>query len=73
MSYKLPVIVSDIPANREVELNVDVYFKVGNIDELAIKLQSNVKKSFQRIEYDMTKYNWDNIAKQVMSIYEKMK
>lgn len=73
MSYKLPVIVSDIPANLEVGLNTEVYFEVGNIDELAAKLQNNIQKPFKKIEYNMAKYNWENIAEQVSQIYLKMK
>lgn len=73
MSYKLPVIVSNIPANLEVNLNPENYFKVGDINELAKKIQKNVQESFKRIEYDMTKYNWNTIAQQVISVYNKLK
>lgn len=71
MSYHLPVIVSDIPANLEVKLEKEVYFKVGNIDELADKLKKNISSPCQHIEYDMFKYNWDNIAEQLSEIYKK--
>ena len=71
MSYHLPVIVSDIPANLEVGLNKDVYFKVGNINELAEKLQKNIENPYLPIKYDMSKYNWDNIAQDVFDIYQK--
>lgn len=71
MSYHLPVIVSDIPANLEVGLNKDVYFRVGNINELAEKLQKNIENPYLPIKYDMSKYNWDNIAEQVTEIYKK--
>lgn len=72
MSYHLPVIVSDIPANLELKLKKDAYFKLGNIKELAKKLQTNISTPFQPINYDMSKYNWDNIVKQVSSIYKKL-
>lgn len=71
MSYHLPVIVSDIPANLEVGLNKDAYFKVGNINELAEKLQKNIENPYLLINYDMSKYNWDNIANQISTIYQK--
>ena len=35
MSYHLPVIVSDIPANLEVGLKKECYFPCGNVEELA--------------------------------------
>lgn len=72
MSYHLPVIVSDIPANLEIKLKEDSYFKVGNINELANMLQKNVSNSLQFVNYDMSKYNWDNIAEQVSIIYKSM-
>lgn len=71
MSYHLPVIVSNIPANLEVQLKEDAYFKVGNIDELADKLQKNISNPYQPIDYNMSKYNWDNIAEQISEIYKK--
>jgi len=71
MSYHLPVIVSDIPANLEVGLKKEVYFQVGNIKELADKLQKNIDQTYLPINYDMSKYNWDNIAEQVSEIYQK--
>lgn len=71
MSYHLPVIVSNIPANLEVNLSKEAYFKVGNIEELSQKLQKNVSMPLQLIDYDMSKYNWDNIAEQISEIYKK--
>lgn len=73
MSYDLPVIVSNIPANLEVGLNAENYFPVGNVEDLAIKLQDNIQKPFHRIEYNMDKYNWDIIAEQVKNIYNSLK
>lgn len=70
MSYDLPVIVSDIPANLEVGLPEKDYFHCGDVDELASKLQGVVDGEFLRVQYDMSKYNWDKIAKQVMKVYE---
>lgn len=73
MSYKLPVIVSNIPANLEVGLNKDNYFTVGNIDALANKLQQNINLPYTHVNYDMSAYNWDHIAEQISQIYIHMK
>lgn len=70
MSYKLPVITSAIPANLEVGLDSSCYHKVGDVDTLAAKLEEILSKPLQRIDYDMSKYDWDVIAKQVADIYE---
>lgn len=69
MSYKLPVIVSDIPANMEVGLNDNCYFRCGDVEALAKKLQQNINCEYTSVEYDMSKYNWDTIAEQVEQVY----
>ena len=70
MSYGLPVITSAIPANLEVGLDSSCYHQVGDVDTLAAKLETIVNKPLQRIDYDMSKYNWDVIARQVADVYE---
>lgn len=72
MSYRLPVITSAIPANLEVGLPEACYHEVGDVHALSEKLADIVSKPLQRIEYDMTKYNWDTIAGQVESIYKSL-
>lgn len=69
MSYGVKVIVSDIPANLEVGLPQNDYFHVGNVDELAKKLNDVMTHPVEHIEYDMTKYDWDKIAREVKEIY----
>ena len=69
MSYGVKVIVSDIPANLEVGLDKEDYFPVGNVDELAKKLKEVISREPQHIEYDMAKYDWDKIAREVKDIY----
>lgn len=72
MSYHLPVITSAIPANLEVGLNADCYHEVGDVDALANKLDAICDQPLQRIEYDMSKYNWDMIAQQVERVYKNV-
>lgn len=69
MSYGVKVIVSDIPANLEVGLPQNDYFHVGNVDELANKLNDVMTHPVEHIEYDMTKYDWDKIAREVRKVY----
>lgn len=70
MSYDLPVIVSDIPANLEVGLTYDCYFQTGNERQLREKLQKNLEQDLCPVCYSMDEYNWDRIAEQVASVYE---
>jgi len=73
MSYRLPVITSSIPANLEVGLDSTCYHEVGDVDTLASKIESIVNQPLQRIDYDMSKYDWDIIAEQVMDIYKTLR
>jgi glycosyltransferase involved in cell wall biosynthesis len=72
MSYRLPVIASNIPANLEIGLPPECYFQVGDVRELAERLDKAIKEPAQPVNYDMRKYNWDEIAKQVIKVYEKV-
>ena len=72
MSYKLPVIVSDIPANKEVGLPDSDYFHIGDVDALTGKLRNVISAPAGQCEYDMSKYDWDTIAEQVMDVYRKL-
>ena len=75
MSYNLNVLVSDIPANLEVKLDSDNYFKVGDISNLEnelrrVLLDKNKNSDYsERIKND---YNWDKIMKQVEAVYNNM-
>nr|WP_320118768.1 glycosyltransferase family 4 protein [uncultured Marinifilum sp.] len=74
MSYNLNVLVSDIPANAEVKLDANDYFKVGDVENLSEQLNRKVKNHEQRdfVPVVKKKYNWDEIAKQVLAVYDKM-
>lgn len=69
MSYKCKVLVSDIPANLEVGLGNGNYFHCGDVADLREKLNA-VLLSSGEVQYDMTKYDWDRIARQVFEVYE---
>ena len=70
MSYDLPVIVSDIPANLEICLPPEFYFQTGNCQQIQKKLQEIIDQAPRRVKYDMDKYNWDRIAEQTIQVYE---
>ena len=64
--------VSNIPANLEVGLKYENYFEVGNIEELTQRLQKNMDSPYQKIEYDMSLYNWVIITEQTVNIYSNI-
>ena len=70
MSYGARVVVSDIVANREVGLDADDYFPVGDVGALAHKLQAVVDAPCERVSYDLDKYDWNCIAGQVAEVYK---
>ncbi len=71
MSYYLPVVVSDIPANKQIALQDDVYFTTGNIESLRAGLERVLGSQFREVKYDMTPYDWDKIAIQTEEVYKK--
>jgi len=72
MSYNLDVLVSDIPANAEVNLKKEDYFKTANVEDLSKKLASKVQhptiRNFGQVIEE--KYNWDKIAEQTIAVYK---
>ena len=72
MSYRLPVIVSNIPANLEVGLKYEHYFQTGNIGQLAEKLHRVMAEECCRIDYPMEEYDWDVIAEKTMEVYKSI-
>ncbi|MDR1763828.1 MAG: glycosyltransferase family 4 protein [Dysgonamonadaceae bacterium] len=72
MSYSLPIIASDIPANKELNLDNNSYFPVGNERKLAEKLSDFFVNPIESVVYDMDKYRWETIAEQTAAVYEKI-
>ena len=78
LSYGLPVLVSDIPANLEVGLPMERYFKCGDITDLRERMTLHLEKDLAPAERDAIrrqiaqKYNWDRIADQTLAVYEKV-
>ena len=71
MSYELPAIVSDIPANLAIGLSSDSYFPVGNEEKLMEKLRKTIEEKPMKRKYQLDSYQWDNIAKHTIKVYEK--
>lgn len=72
MSYGVPVVVSNIPANIEVGLPKEDYFHCGEVDALVEKLQTVLNSPIRRVEYDMKKYDWERIADEVVNVYNEI-
>ena len=72
MNYRLPFIVSDIPATRLVDLPEDCYFLPGDERSLSSLLEKKLKNKPLAVTYDLEKYNWDSIAGETALIYNKL-
>jgi glycosyltransferase involved in cell wall biosynthesis len=78
LSYDLNVLVSDIPANLEVDLSDKHYFKCGNIgslfEQMTARLSEGKDEHYeQEIRHMLqNKYNWETIAEQTVKVYEKL-
>ncbi|MBR6311151.1 MAG: glycosyltransferase family 4 protein [Paludibacteraceae bacterium] len=72
MNYKLPLLVSDIPATRLVALCQDDYFRCGDVDDLTEKLRQKLAQPFIRQTYDLSPYDWDKIAQQTIAVYKNI-
>ena len=72
MSYNLDVLVSDIPANRLPELERGDFFTMDSIYELSHSLSRKMRRPQVNRQYDLSNYNWDNIAQQTFEVYNKV-
>jgi len=72
MSYELPVIVSDIPANKQIDIPLERFFTSGDEKSLFAKLNYELAVDFKPVKYDMSQYYWDRIAVQTASVYEQV-
>lgn len=72
MSYNLPVIVSDIPANKQISLPESRYFNTGNEDSLKESIEKMLVHEFKPVSYDMLPYDWDKIALQTDEVYRRV-
>lgn len=74
MSYDLDVLASDIPANSEISLDKNDYFRTGDENALTSailrKLSIANQRSFRPLLAE--KYNWDRITEETNEIYQTL-
>ena len=78
LSFGLPVVASNIPANLEVGLPEEQYFKLGDSEDLAVKIRLMSTRSAddefrKKISAAVIeKYDWDVIANKTVAVYESL-
>ena len=78
LAYKNALLCSDIPENTSVAEDRAIYFKKGNVDDLAEKLRQLcdnrdlVEKYRDGVdEFILNKYSWYDVAEATCKLYEK--
>ncbi len=78
MSYGNCCLVSDIPENVEVVEDKALSFEKGNVEDLREKLDNLlqnpeivIKYKNESAEFICNKYNWDEVVKQTIELYNK--
>lgn len=75
LSYGLPVLASDIPANREVGLDVRYYFPLGNIGVLSQRIAefasacSALPDKEETRQWVAERFDWEHIAEATKEVY----
>ncbi len=78
LAYKNALLCSDIPENTSVAEDKAIYFKKGNVDDLAQKLQyicdnrtmaEDIREGAD--EFVLSKYSWQDAATAICRLYEK--
>lgn len=78
LSYGLPVIASDIPANLEVGLPGEHYFPLGDVGALAVRLGEFSAQPLtaaareSRRAWVSSRFNWSDIARQTLAVYQSV-
>ena len=78
LAYRNVLLCSDIPENTAVAEDKAVYFKKGNIDDLAekLKLLCDDSEYVERLregtdEFILNKYSWHDVAEATCKLYKK--
>ena len=72
LSYNLDVTVSDIPANTLSCLTEEDFHKTSDVNSLTEALEKKISQAPKHRQYDLSPYNWDNIARQIKELYDTM-
>jgi glycosyltransferase involved in cell wall biosynthesis len=78
LSFGLPVLASDIPANREIGLEHGRYFAVGDLSTLSALLCRSIDQQFdgrecaEQISWVRERYNWQRVAEATLVAYKSM-
>lgn len=77
MAYGLPILASDISANREAGANTVYYFQTKDEEDLALKLESILKRNDEAKNMGQGAkarvkevFDWENISQRILKLYQ---
>ena len=76
MAHGLPIILSDIPTNREISKDYGLFFDLEDINTLTIQMEKIIggevdrKESEKKAKKKLKRYQWSNLIRTYMSIYK---
>jgi len=76
LSYGLPVVASDIPANLEVGLSPEHYYPLGDVATLATRLKEFAAQALtaeareSRRAWVSERFDWRDIARRTLMVYQ---
>ena len=76
MSYGCNCLISNIEENIQVTGKYATAFEKSNVDDLKLKLEiclNGIDKKDRKVisDYILNKYNWENVAKKTIDLYEE--
>ena len=75
ISAGVPILLSDIEANRELGLHTENYFEVGNVDDLRFKISQDHER-YRLVDSERSKilqqYDWNLICTKTEQLYSTL-
>jgi glycosyltransferase involved in cell wall biosynthesis len=78
LAHGLPVLASDIVANRELGLSTDDYFPLGDIDALAIAIARKIENPptddqvRSQMAHVASTHSWASVAQKTLAVYRTL-
>ena len=70
MSYHLPILASDIKANKLPELPMQSFFKTGDTQDLSRHIRQELSLEPRKVDYAISNYTWTNVASKVAEVFD---
>lgn len=71
VGYNLPLLASDIPANKQLRLPLGCYFRAGSASHLAEEITRKLQENTCRQTYSVDLPGWLEVAERVAARYEQ--